>query len=250
MDCRGFTRQVLGQLTSAEASIDPLQLPANEANVILLIAWIPAQQTVPALMECAALLRFGFRIKVLTQEATKLQPYLLPGMTASDTPVQDWSGIRKILMLPNRSQIANLALGVPSGTAENAALHALWDNRPVYADYSAMLLWDEKPCANAALHALYQSYRKTLACFGVQEVYPGAYLQALLDAQPQELSQSPASQPEPPQRMVLTGSDIQKTAAETVLQLPHGAIVTPLARDLAVKRRIRLEIMTNTERAQ
>ena len=250
MDCRGFTQQVLGQLSSAGASPDPVQLPTNEENVILVIAWIPAQQAAPALMECAALLRFGLRIKILTQEASKLQPYLLPGMTASDAPVEDWSGIHRILLLPDRSQTANLALGLPGGSAENTALHALWDSRPVYADYSAMLLWDEKPCANAALCALYQSYRKTLASFGVQEVCPGAYLHTLLDAQPPELSQSPEPRPEPQQRMVLTGSDILQTAAETVLQLPHGAIITPLARDLAAKRGIQLEILAKTERTQ
>ena len=250
MDRRGFTRQVLGQLSCAETSSEALQSPASEANVILVIAWIPAQQAAPALMECAALLRFGFRIKVLTQEPSKLQPYLLPGMTASDAPVQDWSSIHKILMLPDRSQTANLTLGIPSGNAENVVLHALWDNRPVYADYSAMLLWDKKPCANAVLRALYQSYRKTLASFGVQEVCPGEYLHMLLDEQPPELSQSPEAQVERPQKMVLTGNDILQTATETVLQLPHNVIVTPLARDLAVKRGIRLEIMTNTERAQ
>lgn len=250
MDRRGFTRQVLGQLSCAETSSEALQSPASEANVILVIAWIPAQQAAPALMECAALLRFGFRIKVLTQESSKLQPYLLPGMTASDAPVQDWSSIHKILMLPDRSQTANLTLGIPSGNAENVVLHALWDNRPVYADYSAMLLWDKKPCANAVLRTLYQSYRKTLASFGVQEVCPGEYLHTLLDEQPPELSQSPEAQVERPRKMVLTGNDILQTATETVLQLPHNVIVTPLARDLAVKRGIRLEIMTNTERAQ
>lgn len=246
MNCKEFTRQVLGQLSDFEANSGALQLHKSDTNVILIISCIPAQQAAVAFMECAALLRFGFRIKVLSQEASKLQDYLLPGMTASDTPVQDWSHISKILILPDRRQTANIALGIPGGDAENAVLHALWHNLPVYADYSTMLLWDGKPCANTALHALYQSYRNTLASFGVQEISPGAYLHALLDEQPHT-----DGHPEKAHRIVLTGNDVLAADAKVnVISLPHDVIVTPLARDLAAKRGIRLVIMAKTERMQ
>lgn len=170
--------------------------------------------------QLAALGRFGFAVDSLPPEGQ---------------PPHPWAAYKAVVCGDALPFAAELALGLQVTPQARAMVGGLWHGVPLY-----LAAWEE-PGADCPqpLVAQYRQYAKTLAGMGARMAPPGQLAARLMDdllpnkekAPPQTGEAKPAGRRVITQRAVAahTGGDFP---------LPPGAVVTPLARDEAAKRRI------------
>lgn len=213
---------------------------------ILAATDLAAAEAIPIWQEAAALRRFGFMVPVMASREVgrQLSGFAPPERiypTEEPLPGGIWTGLTAILVVPSQDLLARIALGLQDHTAAALVLQGLWRGLPVYADFSCTACGGVL-CANPALKALYCGYRDALTSLGVRRVEPGEYLTALRGA---ALSGHVPDREPPPSagRRTVTQADIlayNPQAAEWVL--PHGTIITHLARDAARRRGLALRV--------
>ena len=231
----------------------------EERTRLLLIADLPEKSALPVLRELRALSRFGFQVDALID--VKILPQLkghapFGNVYSVEHPfaAEILASTRALIVAPSQDLLARLALGLQDRPAAKAVLQGLWRGMDVYMLEDAAT--DGVPCRNAALGALYASYRNALRGIGVKPVFP-PYLAAMLDRRGEFVNvkaqgdsrvgetrdgKSGEKSDEEKKRVVVTEKDVlafDKGSPEWIL--PWDAVVTSLAKDAAKKRGLLLK---------
>ena len=256
MNKQTWTAEVLSQIGQPRATPPAgAEPPAAEPfGRIGVVCDLPAKEAGRVLREAAALRRFGYPVCAVIAPAslpqgggrvpfTPLDPAAPPDEALLDR-------LAAVLLVPSQGLAAKLALGIADNLASWLPLQALWRGIPVFLDEQPVRAPLGQPAVQPALEALYTGYLTTLRSFGALPIARGQYLLTMLEAFRNRLLDSQtASEREtatgiPPAagsgRQVITRRDLLAHPEQAAWTLPAGTLVTPLARDFAREKGIRL----------
>lgn len=136
-----------------------------------------------------------------------------------------------------------LILGIQDGLIPNLLWQALWDSIPVYMNLASLRTYHGRPTGNPQLNHLMEGTIAELKKMGVKDMDRPSSLPSLELLGHNGLSvtgQVSEYAGHADDKKIFTEKDILALSqSDTVLNLPHGSIVTPLARDTAVARGIK-----------
>lgn len=279
MDQKYWARKILNDLNDCPPQ-HGIQ-PAGETGsclYVLAVIDLPRREALRALRELFALRRFGCSLKAVARRELVSQlkgnpacgrVYLVNDSCEPDV----LDGVRAVLAVLSPGSLAKLALGLQDDLASYAVLYALERGIDVFADFACADAFADGANGNP-LCALYTSYIAAVRKMGVRETARGEYLAGLLDQcqaiRGTEKPQRPAASPQDKacfdaaavkgaaggarfgkgmgndrKKMVITKRDMQAYDSEADEWLvPAGAVITPLAMDMAEKRGLRLRRQT------
>jgi hypothetical protein len=146
-----------------------------------------------------------------------------------------------ILISPNitLNTVAKVATGVIDTFASNLLWDYLYEGKLVYLDFDSVRKQHGKPPQNKVISNLIENYIRILKEMGVREIEKGRYEEIING----ELSGvNPSFKEVNEKNRVITVADLKNMAPNSVLNIPAGAIITPLAKEVASQMGIKLEI--------
>ena len=136
-----------------------------------------------------------------------------------------------------------LTLGIQDGLIPNLLWQALWDSIPVFMNMASLRTYHGRPTGNPQLNQLMEGTIADLKKLGVKDMdRPGSLPSMELLGHKSVSSAGEMSEftGRTEYKKIITEKDILALSqSDTVLNLPQGSIVTPLARDTAVARGIK-----------
>lgn len=185
-----------------------------------------------ALMDSDKLIHQLSPINVIGRDMHQLKNYSMNHLKGVMAPLVTHNTARK------------LSLGIQDGLVPNLLWQALWDGIPVYMNLESLKTYHGRPTQNAQLVRLIDQTIIKLKEMGVSEIErPSEILKRYGNGLLKErnLTAQTADSHERSVKSVVTEQDILSQAKDlSVYEIPAGAIVTPLARDTAAARGIRL----------
>lgn len=154
------------------------------------------------------------------------------------------------LVVPNITinTLSKVALGIIDSFASTLIWTYLYMGKSVYLDFSSVRNYLNKETKNQAIIKLREKHIKTLLDMGVIELVEGEYLNKLVeekalvkDTNNIDLLKDSKTARNLNSKDLITESDMRKLERESILNLPVGTIITPLARDKAREKRIKIE---------
>ncbi|NNG65926.1 hypothetical protein [Caldanaerobacter subterraneus] len=146
-----------------------------------------------------------------------------------------------ILISPNitLNTVAKVATGVIDTFASNLLWNYLYEGKLVYLDFDSVRKQHGKPSQNKVINNLIENHIRILKEMGVKEIERGRYEEIING----ELSGvNPSFKEVNEKNRVITVADLKNIAPNSVLSIPAGAIITPLAKEVASQMGIKLEI--------
>ena len=157
-----------------------------------------------------------------------------------------------ILIMPNLTMntLSKVSLGMIDSFASNILWTYVYSGKDVYLDFNSVKNYLGKPSKNKAINGLIDNHIKTLKDMGAVEVKAGNYLEKIVgnkNEKPAEKSlgdskKKPEAELNKEFNKVITEGDLYNISKDTVLNLPKGTIITPLAKDRAREMGIKIEI--------
>lgn len=146
-----------------------------------------------------------------------------------------------ILISPNitLNTIAKVATGVIDSFASNLIWNYLYEEKLVYLDFDSVKRQHGKVSHNKAINSIIENYIRILKEMGVKEIESGKYEEIITDELPKEGS---AFKGINDRNKVITVTDLKNVTPNSVLTLPRGTIITPMAKDIANQMGIKLEM--------
>ena len=264
---RDFTRQLLQKLGGDDkrparmAGPKPLIAPPpypgapqpKQALRVLAVTDSTSSLSLPTAREVLSLGRFGVTVQVLADErvAEKLRrvtPAADIQVLDSSLPSGTLGYVRALVAAASPDLLAKAALGMGDTLTACAVQAALWQNVPVYMDFTvAQRDIDGHPCQNKFLLATLDGYVKQLCAMGVHAVKRGEILPVLLAELGLDICGKEATLPAREEvlptaekRMFITRRDVERYTGGVEWRIPPNAVVTAEARDAAARRGIDL----------
>ncbi|MDW7671456.1 MAG: hypothetical protein SCK57_01890 [Bacillota bacterium] len=185
-----------------------------------------------SLMDTDRIIRQLGAAQIIGRDMRDLKNYSMNHLTGVLAPLVTQNTARKLMM------------GIQDGLVPNLLWQALWDGIPVYMDLESLLTYHGRQTKNQHLARMMKQTMNTLLEMGVIMVKrPAEILVGNTDGIKQQSNQlKPSSAADgTAQKSVITEQDILAHAnGQNTLNIPTGAIVTPLAKDTAAAHGIRL----------
>lgn len=175
-----------------------------------------------ALMNADRIIRQLQPEKVVGRNVKELSDYRMDHLTSVIVPLVTHNTARKV------------ALGIQDGLLPNLLWQALWDGIPVYMNLDSLLTYHGRSTNNPAMNRMMASTIAELKAIGVNPLPSNTTSDPSGDQSAFLTAGSPGTR-------VITEKDILGLAShEKALNIYGGVIVTPLARDAAVARGIKI----------
>lgn len=156
-----------------------------------------------------------------------------------------------ILLMPNLT--INTLSKVGSGMIDSFASTLLWtylyQGKDVYLDFNSVRNYLGKETENQAIKNLLDKHIGTIKDMGALEVKKGDYLKRIVgnqvlvkEASNIDLAKDKKTSKGDNSRQILTEKDVEKISKGSILSLPKGSILTPLAKDRIRDKNIQIEI--------
>lgn len=155
------------------------------------------------------------------------------------------------LLLPNITinTLSKVALGIIDSFASTVIWTYLYMGKSVYLDFNSVRNYLNKETKNQAIRALREGHIKTMLDMGGLELEGGNYLKVLLGDKASvnkknniDVVEADKSNRNLATNNLITERDMEKIERESILNLPAGTIITPLAKDRAREKRIEIKI--------
>ena len=185
-----------------------------------------------SLMDADRIIRQLVPVQIIGRDMRELKNYSMNHLKGVLAPLVTQNTARKLMM------------GIQDGLVPNLLWQALWDGIPVYMDLESLLTYHGRQTKNQHLTRMMKHTMNTLLEMGVIMVkrpaeISGGNIDGIKQLSNQRKRSSAADVMA--QKSVITEQDILAHAnGQDTLNIPTGAIVTPLAKDTAAAHGIRL----------
>ncbi|SMP44376.1 hypothetical protein [Anoxynatronum buryatiense] len=181
-----------------------------------------------ALMQSDAILRALQPIQVIHRDMQELKHYTLNHLSGVLVPQITHNTARKLVQ------------GIQDGLVPNLLWQALWDGIPVYLNLESLTTYHGRPTQNQAMNRIMKQTISSLKEMGVREMgqFSGDKTERVAAGKdsPDVINRDQMAGAV----QVITEKDVLTHAAGATLMVEAAAIVTPLARDTAAARGVRL----------
>ena len=148
------------------------------------------------------------------------------------------------LIMPNitMNTLSKVALGMIDSFASNILWTYLYCEKDAYLDFNSVNKYLGKSSKNKAINSLINSHIKTIKDMGAIEIVEANYIEKVIGENPETRLKKPDIEINKEFNKVITERDLYNFSRDTILKLPKGTIITPLARDRARELGIKIEI--------
>ena len=148
-----------------------------------------------------------------------------------------------LLISPNLTinSLSKVSLGMIDSFVTNLIWTFLYEGKKVYLDFHSVRNFLGLECKNETIKSLVEGHIDTIKNMGAMEICKEDYVN-LLDIQVgKKLATSPA-ETNVREKKLITENDIISLSANTRLLVQKGTIITPLAKDKAKEKKIKIEM--------
>ncbi len=149
----------------------------------------------------------------------------------------------KVLISPNITvnTLSKVSLGLIDSFIPNIIWTFLYDGKDVYLDFEAIRNFLGKKTENKFIEKQEEDRIKTILSMGAKEISDESFLSLLMKDIDSPLTNKTSPATISSRKKLLTESDLVSSNSNTTLVVERGTIVTPLARDKAREKNIKIE---------